>query len=233
MEKCSSQRSKEVAAIKDLSVDIMEEMSRRMDLLVNNIDMKVYEKCGSKFDGAEYRIMKVLRDELSFLATPSAFNHPEGVDRIDSGAQVFLNSLHNVNLKRREQEIDLAKSKNDYLIQSKLNAPRGLAIPLTPQTRSYEAKATTEVTPSQSIRVPVAISASESSANLAPATIPNFAQKPSVIIPASDFDNLSAQRASTAATVDIHMEKIEDAQVFTLMPDLPAKMPEKTSEIKL
>jgi hypothetical protein len=129
LEKCSSQRTKEVSAIKDLSKSIMDEMGRKMDILVRNIDMKVYEKCGSKFDTAEYRIMKVLREELSFLATPSPFSHPEGIDRIDSGAQIFLSSLHNVNLKRRQQELEILKGKNDHLMQSR----NVVSNPLTPQ----------------------------------------------------------------------------------------------------
>lgn len=64
LEKCSTQRTKEVAAIKELSVNIMDSMNKKFDLLVQRIDMKAYQKCGRKFDEAEIRIMKVLRDEL-------------------------------------------------------------------------------------------------------------------------------------------------------------------------
>ncbi|KAJ3305682.1 hypothetical protein HDV03_001090 [Kappamyces sp. JEL0829] len=95
LERCSAQRTKEVSAIKDMAASIKEEMGKRFDALCHQIDMKVYERCGSKFDTAEYSIMKVLREELSFLATPvNGFKHPpDGIQKTDSGAQAFLAAL--------------------------------------------------------------------------------------------------------------------------------------------
>lgn len=95
LEKCSEIRTREVAGIKEMAISIQEELNKKFDSLIHRIDMKVYEKCGSKFDAAEYKIMKVLKDELGFLATPTVFKHPpEGVENIDSGAKSFLAALN-------------------------------------------------------------------------------------------------------------------------------------------
>lgn len=107
LEKCSTQRVKEVSAIRDLYLSIAEEMEKKLETLRKEIDLKVYQRCGVKFDAAEYQIMKVIRDELSFLATPLPFAAPEGVDVLESGANLFLSSLHSINLKRRQQELRL------------------------------------------------------------------------------------------------------------------------------
>lgn len=107
LEKCSTQRVKEVSAIRDLYLSIAEEMDKKLENLRKEVDLKVYQRCGVKFDAAEYQIMKVIRDELSFLATPLPFSAPEGVEVLESGANLFLSSLHSINLKRRQQELRL------------------------------------------------------------------------------------------------------------------------------
>ena len=53
--------------------------------------------------------MKVIREELGFLANPMLFKTPKGFEKLDSGAQLFLQSLHSVNVKRNELERKLSK----------------------------------------------------------------------------------------------------------------------------
>ena len=94
LEKCSHQRSKEVAAMQEMALSIKEELNKKFDSLSRRIDLKVYEKCGKKFDSAEFHVMKVLRGELSFLASPGVFKHPpDGVEHSESGAKAFLQAL--------------------------------------------------------------------------------------------------------------------------------------------
>jgi hypothetical protein len=101
LERCSAQRNREVVAIKDMASSIKQEMDRKLELLVHRMNTSVYEKCGKKLDAAEFHIMKVLRDELSFLASNVAgFKHPpEGIERVESGAQAFLKALHQASSK--------------------------------------------------------------------------------------------------------------------------------------
>lgn len=101
LEKCSASRAREVTGISELSVNIMDSMTKKFDDLSHRIDCKVYEKCGAQFDAAEYRIFKVLRDELSFLATPHLFEHPpRGIPKVcESGAQQFLKALRATQIK--------------------------------------------------------------------------------------------------------------------------------------
>ncbi|KAI8899055.1 hypothetical protein BC833DRAFT_619753 [Globomyces pollinis-pini] len=95
LEKCANSRNKEVAAMMDMCSSIMEELTSKFDALSHRIDMKVYEKCGSKFDMFETRIMLVLKDELSFLAAPLVFKHPpDGVTRKDTGIDSVVNTLN-------------------------------------------------------------------------------------------------------------------------------------------
>ena len=122
LEKCSETRTREVAGIKDMAISIQEELNKRFDSLVHRIDMKVYERCGSKFDAAEYKIMKVLKDELAFLASPTVFKHPpEGVENVDSGAKTFLTAL-NATIKPKPGA-KTPNSASSHLLSASLPSP--------------------------------------------------------------------------------------------------------------
>ena len=95
LEKCSETRTREVLGIKEMALSIQEELNKKLDLFSHRIDMKAYEKCGKNFDMAELKIMKVLKDELAFLASPTIFKHPpDGIEQVDSGARAFLTALN-------------------------------------------------------------------------------------------------------------------------------------------
>jgi hypothetical protein len=85
LEQCSFSRNKEVDAIRELAKTIMFETKRKVELLDQRVDMKVYENCGVVFELVEDRIMQTLRDDLMFLGTPLLFKHPEGIKKSDTG----------------------------------------------------------------------------------------------------------------------------------------------------
>lgn len=76
LESCGANRQKELAAISELARAMSNEVSERFNMLIHRIDVKVYEKCGSKFDYIENKIISTVRQELSFISTPLPFEHP-------------------------------------------------------------------------------------------------------------------------------------------------------------
>ena len=76
LENCGVGRQREVEAIKDLATNIMKEITAKYENVKQRIDCKVYDKCGSKFDFIEEKILSTVREELSFIATPLPFTHP-------------------------------------------------------------------------------------------------------------------------------------------------------------
>lgn len=91
LESCGLGRQKEVDAIKELASSITTEISHRLESLIHRIDCNVYEKCGSKFDTIESKVLSTVREELSFIATPLPFKHPpaghEDLRKFKKGSQ--------------------------------------------------------------------------------------------------------------------------------------------------
>lgn len=121
LESCGSNRTREVAAIKDVVMSSMNEVQNKFDALRHRIDCKVYEKCGVRFDKIEARIIATVREELSFIATPLPFQHPpsgfKGHSQIGklvidgrSSSQTSLNFLG-----------ELQKQKKSAAIKSPIN----------------------------------------------------------------------------------------------------------------
>jgi hypothetical protein len=69
------------------------ETKRKIELLTQRIDCKVYENCGSKFDKIESNLMKILREDLLFLGTPSHFARPEGLGETETGIGALVKAL--------------------------------------------------------------------------------------------------------------------------------------------
>ncbi|KAJ3274987.1 hypothetical protein HDV01_001493 [Terramyces sp. JEL0728] len=96
LENCSSGRQREVDAIKEMYTNITKDITKKFNDLCHRIDMKVYEKCGSKFDVMESKIMKLLHEELTLLAMPCGFKHPpEGVHKRETGLSAVIEALQN------------------------------------------------------------------------------------------------------------------------------------------
>ncbi|KAI8917346.1 hypothetical protein BC831DRAFT_485385 [Entophlyctis helioformis] len=67
LEQCGTVRDKEITGIIELATQLTHDMTARFDSVVERIDARIFEKCGSKIETIEEKLLMCIRDDLGFI----------------------------------------------------------------------------------------------------------------------------------------------------------------------